>query len=64
MVKEFAEFTRTVTPMAFANDLSRLDIEGGEEGRGTVTPVLMGASLELPRPHRQHGRSTIKGLNL
>ena len=51
--EEVAEFDRTVTLIAAANDPAGGNVQGGEQ-RGRAMPrVIMAAPLGLPRPHRQ-----------
>ena len=51
--EEVAEFDRTVTLVAAANDPAGGNVQGGEQ-RGRAMPrVIMAAPLGLPRPHRQ-----------
>ena len=63
-IKEAAELGRAVAPMQFANDLAAGHVEGGEQRRRAVSPVIVGASLRYAWPHRQNRLGPIQGLNL
>jgi len=63
-IQELAELGSAVPPMQFACDLPRGDVQRSEKRRGAVTFVVIGAPLDLARPHRQRRLGSIEGLDL
>ena len=49
---------------ACADDGSSFHVEGGEERRGSMPLIIVGASLDLPRTHRQERLRPVERLNL
>ena len=56
--------TGAVTPVAGTDDLASCHVAGGQERRGPVTNVIVGAPLDLPAPHRPQRLAPIERLNL
>src|SRR6476620_4804357 len=50
--------------IAFSNDASGGDVERREQGRHAMACIVVTASLDLTRAHRQHRLATIERLNL
>ena len=63
-VEEAPELRGPVPTVAGADDLSRLHVEGGEERGRTMTTVVMGPALDLPRAHGQQRGRPVEGLDL
>jgi hypothetical protein len=64
MAQEAAKLHRAVSTVTFAQHLTRLHGQRGEEGGCAVPPVVMGAALDLPGTHGQQGLGAIQGLDL
>ena len=62
--EEVAEFDRTVTLVAAADDPAGGNVQGGEQGGRAVPRVIMAAPLGLPRSHRQQRLGAIERLDL
>ena len=62
-VQELPEFDGPMALMAFADDLSGLEVKGCKERRRAVTLVVVSASLDLPWAKRQKRLRPIQGLN-
>src|SRR6516164_8278116 len=62
--QEFAEFDRPVVLVAAADDPTGGDVQGGEQRGCAVALVVMAASLDLPRAHRQQRLSAVERLDL
>ena len=53
-----------MAPVALANHLAGPGVQSGEEGRGAVAHVIMGAPLHLARAQRQERLGAVQGLDL
>ena len=62
--EEFAEFDRTVTLVAAADDVAGGDIQGREQRGRTVTLIVMTTPLNLTGPHRQQRLGAVERLDL
>ncbi|CAB3775311.1 hypothetical protein LMG29542_08693 [Paraburkholderia humisilvae] len=58
------EFTAAMTPMQFANDFARGDVQRCEQCGRAVAHVVVRASLRDSRGQRQHGLGAVQGLDL
>src|SRR3954452_1991114 len=63
-IQKLAELSRTVSAMQFADDFATGDIQGREQRGGAVALVIIGAPLDLARPHGQNRLCPIEGLDL
>src|SRR5438477_12782780 len=63
LVKKFNELDRPMTALQTAENLAAGCIERREKRNRTVAPIVMGAALNLARPHRQEGSRAVQGLN-
>ena len=63
-VEEFAELLGAWRGMHFADDRSRFHVERGEQRRRAVAFLVMGAPLDLTRPHGQQRLRAVQRLNL
>ena len=50
--------------LALGDDLSGDDVEGGEQGGGAVTDVIVGYPFDVAQPHRQHRLGAVERLDL
>jgi hypothetical protein len=64
VVEELQELLVPVPPVALADDLPGGDVQGGEQGRGSVADVVVGAPLGLGRGHRQDRLGAVESLDL
>ena len=62
--QEPAEFDRAVALVATADDPAGGDVQGGEQRGRAVALVVMAASLDLPRSHRQQRLGAVERLDL
>lgn len=62
--EELEELLRAVAPEATADDLPAGHVESREQGCRAVPHVVVGASLDRPRTHRQQRLRAVKGLDL
>ena len=63
-IEELAELHGPVAAVALANHLAGPGVQSGEEGRGAVAHVIMGAPLHLARAQGQQRPGAVQGLNL
>ena len=63
-VEELAELLGAVARHAFADDRPRFHVERGEQRRRAVAFVVVGAPLDLTRPHGQQRLGAVQRLNL
>jgi thioesterase domain-containing protein/acyl carrier protein len=63
-VEKLEKLLTPMTSMAFTKDFARRDVERGEERRGAMPAIVMGAALGRAERHRQHRRRAIQRLNL
>src|SRR3954465_11065360 len=64
LVEELAELSSTVPSVAFADNPSSRDVEGGEQRCGAVPLVVMAPSCRLAGTHRQHRLTAVQRLDL
>ena len=50
--------------LALGDELSGGDVEGGEQGGGAVTDVILGDPFDVAQPHRQHRLDVVECLDL
>ena len=62
--QELAEFDRPMTLVAAADDSAGGDVQGGEQRSRAVALVVVAASLDLTRPHRQQRLGAVERLDL
>ena len=63
-VQELPEFSGTMSLMQLPNDAARLHFQRSEERGRAMAAVVMRATLDLPRAHRQQRARAIQRLNL
>ena len=63
-IEKLAELQGPVAAVALANHLTGPGIQSGEEGRGAVAHVIMGAPLGLARTQGQKRPGAVQGLDL
>src|SRR5437016_2053610 len=54
-LEKLEKFLAAVTSMTLDEDGAGSNIERGEQGRGPVAPVVVGATLGRSKRHRQNG---------
>ena len=64
LAQEAQKLASAMTWIATPDDLAGRRVEGGEQAEGSVTGVVMGAPLDLARPHRQKRLRSIERLDL
>ena len=63
-VQEPTKLRGAMAAMHFTDHLASRHIQCGEQGRGAVALVVVGATLDLTGPHRQDRLCPIEGLDL
>ena len=63
-VEERAKLHGAMPTSTFGEDLARLDLQCGKQGRRPVAHVIVRPPLDLARPHRQQELRAIQGLDL
>ena len=63
-IEKLAELQGPVAAVALANHLTGPGVQSGEEGRGAVAHVIMGAPLGLARTQGQKRPGAVQGLDL
>jgi hypothetical protein len=63
-VEELAELLGAVARHAFADDRPLLHVEHSKQRRGAVAFVVVGAPLDLTKPHGQQRLRAVQRLNL
>jgi len=64
VLEEAQELLMAVTVLADPGDLAGGNLQRGEQGRGAVADIVMGAAFGAARLHRQHRLSAVQGLDL
>ena len=62
--QKLTKLLRTMARVADADDRPAFHVQGGEQRRGPVPDVVVGASGRQARSHRQERRGAIEDLNL
>ena len=63
-VQETSELDLAVPTLGLADDPAGDDVEGREQRRGSVPPVVVGAPLGSAGSHREDGLGSVEGLDL
>ena len=63
MLEEAQELLMAMARAALREDFAIGDIEGGEQGRRTVSDVIVGDTLNIAKPERQHRLRAFQRLN-
>ena len=64
VLQELLELGRPMPAVGLFHHLATGQVEGGEEGGGAMTFVVMRTSLRQSRSHRQNGLGAVQGLDL
>ncbi len=63
-LEEAQELLVPVAGTALGENLTIRDVEGGEQGRGAMSDVIVCDAFEIPKTERQHGLGTFQCLDL
>src|SRR5215831_5487021 len=63
-VQKPAEFLRTMATMQLSDNAATLQVERGKQRRCAMAFVVVGTTLDLAGPQRQHGLCAVQSLNL
>ena len=64
MLEEAQKLLMTMARATLREDLAIGDVEGGKQGRRTVSDVIVGDALNVAKPERQHRLRAFQRLNL